>query len=95
MLRLSLYKGTLLAAFSALQIADVITTKRVLDNGGWEANPLGVLAMALLGTYWPIPKLALMAVCVAWMIRWKPRYLAPFVALMGIVVANNALWAYS
>jgi hypothetical protein len=95
MLRLSLYKGTLLAAFSALQIADVITTKRVLDNGGWEANPLGVLAMALLGTYWPIPKLVLMAVCVAWMIRWKPRYVAPFVALMGIVVANNALWAYS
>jgi hypothetical protein len=95
MLRLSLYKGTLLAAFSALQIADVITTMRVLDNGGWEANPLGVLAMALLGTYWPIPKLVLMAVCVAWMIRWKPRYVAPFVALMGIVVANNALWAYS
>ena len=95
MLRLSLYKGTLLLAFSALQIADVITTKRVLDNGGWEANPLGVSAMALLGTYWPIPKLALMAVCVAWMIRWKPRYVAPFVGLMGLVVANNALWAYS
>jgi len=95
MLRLSLYKGTLLAAFSALQIADVITTKRVLDNGGWEANPLAVSAMAFLGTYWPIPKLALMAVCVAYMIRWKPRYVASFVALMGLVVANNALWAYS
>jgi Domain of unknown function (DUF5658) len=95
MLRLSLYKGTLLAAFGALQIADVITTKRVLDNGGWEANPLGVLDMALLGTYWPIPKLVLMTVCVAWMIRWKPKYVAPFVALMGIVVANNVLWAYS
>ncbi len=95
MLRLSLYKATLPAAFGALQIADVITTKRVLDNGGWEANPLGVLAMALLGTYWPIPKLALMAVCVACVIRWKPRYVAPFVALMGLVVANNTLWAYS
>ena len=43
MLRLSLYKATLLAAFGALQIADVLSTKRVLDNGGWEANPLGVL----------------------------------------------------
>ena len=85
----------MLAAFGALQIADVITTKRVLDNGGWEANPFGVWTMALLGTYWPIPKLALMAVCVTWMIRWKPRYVAPFVALMGLVVANNALWAYS
>ena len=95
MVHISLSKATLLTAFGALQIADVITTKRVLDNGGWEANPLGVLAMAVLGTYWPIPKLALMAVCVAWMIRWKPRYVAPFVALMGLVVANNALWAYS
>jgi hypothetical protein len=95
MLRLSLYKAILLAAFGALQIADVITTKRVLDNGGWEANPLAVLAMALLGNYWPIPKLILMTICMAWMIRWKLRYVAPFVALMGLIVANNALWAYS
>ena len=29
------------------------------------------------------------------MIRWKPGYVAPFVALMGLVVANNAVWAYS
>jgi hypothetical protein len=95
MLRLSLYKATLLAAFGALQIADVITTKRVLENGGWEANPLGVLAMTVLGTHWAIAKLALMAVCMVWMIRWKPRHVAPFVALMALVVANNALWAYS
>jgi hypothetical protein len=40
MVRLSLYKATLLAAFGALQIADVITTKRVLDNAGWEGNPI-------------------------------------------------------
>jgi hypothetical protein len=50
LLRPSLCKATLLATFGALQIADVITTKQVLDNGGWEANPLEVLAMALLGT---------------------------------------------
>jgi hypothetical protein len=95
MLRLSLYKATLLAAFGALQIADVISTKQVLDNGGWEANPLGVLAMTALGTHWPVVKLALMAVCMACMIRWKPKHVAPFVALMALVVANNALWAYS
>jgi Domain of unknown function (DUF5658) len=94
MLRLSLYKTTLLAAFGALQIADVVTTERVLAHGGWEGNPIGIFAMALLGTYWPIPKLVLMAVCVACMIRWKPRYVAPLVALMGLVVTNNALWAY-
>ena len=95
MLRLSLSKAALLTAFGALQIADIITTKRVLDNGGWEANPFGVLAMGLLGTYWPIPKIALMAVCLAYMVRWKPRHVAPFVALMGLVVANNSLWAHS
>jgi hypothetical protein len=90
-----LYNSCLLGAFGALQIADVLTTKRVLDNGGWEANPLAVSVMALLGSYWPIPKFALMAVCMAYMTRWKPRYVAPFVALMGLVVANNALWAFS
>ena len=93
--RLSLYKVTLLAAFGVLQIADVITTKRVLDNGGWEANPFWVWTMKVLGIYWPVPKLVLMAVCMTWMIRWKPRYVVPFVALMAIVVANNAVWAYS
>lgn len=95
MSRWSLYKAILLAAFGALQIADVITTKRVLANGGWEANPLGIWAMDHLGTYWPIPKLALMTACAVCMFRWSPKYVAPFVALIGIVVANNALWAYS
>ncbi len=92
-LRLSL-SSALLAAFGALQIADVVTTNRVLHNGGWEANPLGVWAMALLGNEWWILKLALMAVCAVVMTRWKPRHVAPLVALMGLVVANNALWAY-
>ena len=34
-----------------------------------------------------------MAVCAVYMIRWK--HIAPFVVLMSVVVANNALWAYS
>lgn len=93
--RIPLSTLTLLVAFGALEVADVITTNRVIYNGGWEANPLWVLAMTLLGTYWAIPKLALVAVCVAWMIRWRPAHVAPFVALMTLVVANNAVWAYS
>ena len=95
MLRLSLSNALLLAAFSALQIADVITTNLVLGNGGWEANPIGILAMKALGPYWPVPKLALMAVCMAYMIRWKPRSVAPLVALMGLIVTNNVVWAFS
>ena len=81
-------------AFGALQVADVMTTKRVLDNGGWKGNPIGVLAMTHLGAYWPVAKLALMAVCMTYMIRWNPKYVVPFVVLMGLVVANNTLWAY-
>jgi hypothetical protein len=91
----SRFKAALLVAFALLQIADVITTQRVLGNGGWEANPLGVFAMAHFGNYWPIPKLALMTLCAAVMLRWKSKSMIPFVALMGIVVANNAFWAYS
>jgi hypothetical protein len=94
-MRYTLVNAFLVAAFGALQIADVHTTQRVLANGGWEANPVGLLAMAYLGSYWPIPKLALMAVCAVIMVRWKPGYVAPFVALMSLVVANNAIWAYS
>jgi hypothetical protein len=93
--RLSLYKTILLATFGALQVADIITTKRVLAQGGWEGNPLVSSAISLFGGYWPIPKLILMTICVAVMIRWSPRYVAPFVALMALVVANNALWAYA
>ena len=98
MLRSAVYptacKVILLAVFGALQIADVMTTQRVLAGGGWEANPLGVFAMSRLGTYWPVPKLALMAACLVLMFRWKPKHVAPLVGLMGVVVANNAFWAY-
>jgi hypothetical protein len=91
----------LLAAFGALQIADVVTTQQTLSNGGWEGaagiapEPPRGLGHAHLGNNWWIPKLALMAVCAAVMIRWKARHVAPLVALMGLVIANSTLWAYS
>lgn len=94
-MHLSAGKATLLAAFGALQIADIITTNWVLANGGWEANPLEGWVMAHLGIYWPIPKLFLMTACAACMIRWRPRYVAPMVGFMALVVSNNALWAYA
>ena len=95
MARVSIYKATLLLGFIALQIADVLTTKRVLDHGGWEGNPVVALVMAHLGNYWFLPKLVLMTACAVWMMRWKPKSVAPFVALMGIVVANNAMWGFA
>ena len=54
-----------------------MTTKRVLANGGLEGNPIGVLAMTHLGAYWPVAKLALMAVCMTYMIRWNPEICGP------------------
>ena len=91
---LTLPKAGLLTAFAVLQVLDVVTTKQVLANGGWEGNPIGVLAMTIFGSYWAIPKLALMALCAAVMVRWQPKHIVPFVALMSVVVANNAVWAY-
>jgi hypothetical protein len=94
-MRLTLPKAALLASFGVLQILDVVTTNRVLGNGGWEGNPLSAFVISFFGGYWALPKLGLMAVCAAVMIRWNPRHIVPFVALMGVVVANNAFWAYS
>jgi hypothetical protein len=90
----TLSKAILLAAFALLQVLDVVTTKQVLANGGWEGNPIGVLAMTVFGSYWAIPKLAVMAICAAAMVRWQQKHIAPFVAVMAAVVVNNAIWAY-
>ena len=86
-------KVIVLAVFAALQVADVLSTIHVLSRGGFEGNPVGVWAMTTFGAYWPVPKLALMALCAALMVRWPVRLVAPLVGLMTIVVANNTFWA--
>jgi Domain of unknown function (DUF5658) len=84
-------KAILLAAFAALQVADVITTNHVLAHGGWEANPFEIWAMTHLGPYWWLPKLVVMGVCTLAMTRWPLRYVVPAVALMAVVVTSNAM----
>ena len=84
-------KRILLLAFVLLQVADVLTTRQVLAAGGWEANPAVAWAMTNFGPWWPVPKLALMIACVFVMTRWRARYVAPAVALMAVVVLNNAI----
>lgn len=86
-----LMKMMLLASFGVLQVLDVLTTNRVLNAGGWEANPIGVWAMMHLGMWWFVPKLAAMALCLLVISRWRTRFVAAPVALMAIVVANNAI----
>jgi len=94
MLRLSLSKAALLTAFGALQIADIYhqAGARQRRVGGKPLRGPGDGAPGDLLAY---PKDRTDGVCLAYMIRWKPRHVAPFVALMGLVVANNSLWAYS
>jgi hypothetical protein len=84
-----------LILFGILQIFDILTTDRVLARGGSEGNPIQELAQAHLGSMWWVPKLVLMLACVFVMAHWKPRYVMPFVALMAVVVSNNALWAFA
>ena len=81
----------LISAFVALQIADVLTTQHVLAAGGFEANPLEVWAIERFGAWWPLAKLAPMALVAVVMMRWPPRYIVPGVALMAAVVASNAV----
>ena len=67
-------KVALISAFIALQVADVLTTQHVLAFGGFEANPLGAWAMDHCGAWWPLAKLAPMALVAVVMMRWpSPR----------------------
>jgi hypothetical protein len=84
-----------LVLFGFLQVVDVLTTDHVLARGGWEGNPLQELAQTHLGSMWWTPKAVLMLACVFVMARWKSRYVIPLVALMAVVVSNNALWAFA
>ena len=84
-------RQALVVAFLTLQVADVLTTQRVLAAGGWEGNPMMVWTMAHFGPLWFVPKLAAMAVCAVAMMQWPLRRIRPFVAVMAIVVASNAL----
>ena len=84
-------KVALISAFIALQVADVLTTQHVLAFGGFEANPLEVWAIEQFGAWWPLAKLAPMALVAVVMTRWPAHYIIPAVALMAAVVASNAV----
>jgi len=84
-------KIALISAFVALQVADVLTTQHVLAAGGFEANPLVAWTMDHCGAWWPLVKLAPMALVTIVMTRWRPRYIAPGVVLMAAMVASNAV----
>jgi hypothetical protein len=80
---------TLIAAFVALQLSDVITTQAILSRGGGESNPLVFHFMQTFGESWWIPKLCLAVVAGTIVAFGNRRYIVALVALMTFVVMNN------
>ena len=52
-------KFALVALLAILQFGDVLTTNRVLAQGGVEANPISAYFLERFGAYWWAPKLML------------------------------------
>lgn len=86
-------KRLVLAAFVALQVLDVVTTMRFLENGrGVELNPIFIFLMELGGPWWWLAKLAVMLGIVAPVLALgRLRYVATMTAFYVFVVANNAI----
>jgi hypothetical protein len=85
----------LLVALAALNLADLITTRLVLDRGGAEGNPL---MRPLVEGLWPaLSSKALCLVLIAALAvrcprpRWTVRLLAPVTVWYGLVVAWNVV----
>jgi hypothetical protein len=78
-----------LAVFVALNVADAITTMRVLANGGHESNPALARIMDATGKAWPWIKMALALGAAAIFYHVGPR-LETWIALAGLIAA----WVY-
>jgi len=61
----------LLIIFITLNILDILTTNKVLSQGGIELNKFMVLSMKYFGKYWWVPKmiLVLLIIVAVWLIQ--------------------------
>lgn len=83
-------KRYLILAFVALQVLDIITTQHFLSTGrGVEGNPVVILLMAHLGTWWWVGKLAMVLPTVPVLVRGRTRYAAIMTGLYAAVIVNN------
>lgn len=77
-------------AFALAQIADVLTTRRLLDQGGRELNPVVAFFMGRMGRQWWIAKIAIAwagAAALHWFgYTWVVAILA---GVIGAVALNN------
>jgi uncharacterized protein DUF5658 len=80
----------MLAAFVLIEVADLATTNAIIQRGGTEANPLMAWAMTSFGGAWVIPKLALVAIALCLLPRFKRLWhVAVAVGASAIPVASN------
>ena len=81
----------LLILFTALQIADVVTTNCALSVPGvWEANPLMALMQARLGAAWWLPKVAVVGfVCLATPLLRRRWPMIVVVSYYAMIVSIN------
>jgi hypothetical protein len=78
------------ALFAAAQLADVITTKRLLSQGGRELNPVVAFFMSKMGKAWWVAKGGI-ALIAAGLMHWAgyPLGILALAVLTGAVAANN------
>ncbi len=82
--------SAMLASFALVQLADIATTRVILQRGGVEANPLMAWAQGSLGSAWMAPKLALAAIALCLLPRFrKPWHIAVAVVACAIPVISN------
>lgn len=85
-----------LIAYIMANLADIVSTNKVLRRGGRELNPVMRWAMEKFGKFWVVPKLALAGFAAAmillygdmWML-WAATALYAFVALLNLRTASK------
>ena len=77
----------LIAAFKVLQVLDVYTTNKVINQGGVESNPIMAWIMSKLGKSWLVAKFGLSAAVAYFMYYYAyPDYPTMVtVAMTGLV----------
>lgn len=77
-------------AFAVAQLADVLTTRRLLEQGGHERNPVVAFIMGRMGGAWWLAKIGL-AWAAAGLMHWAgyPLGILALGVLTGAVAANN------
>lgn len=74
-------------AFVVAQGLDLWTTQVILAHGGSEANPF----MRMFGDMWPLAKLCLVAIALAYLPKLRPRWAMFFLGLTSVPVINNVI----